>query len=195
MMKPWITPYADERHEGAFAFDGTKVFFPASTGIVENREYDVLWQPTPERPTGAVFWSEMHTGRQRQAMAEGLCQVCGKSAGSPASWLLPNLEVRLTRPNGRPFLTPTPPTCAHCVPLASTLCPNLSSHPGMTLLVKHYRPWGVFGDYVDTNGRLRQGDVQFGSERQPRVMARHLVVEVLDYRKARRLNEARGKHE
>lgn len=190
LPKPWITPYADERHEGAFAYDRIKqrIFFPPSTGVEEDRTLDVLWQPAPDRPTGQIFWREMHTVRQRQAMLERLCQVCGKpieTASTP--WLIPDIEVQVRRIRpGRPFMTNTPPTCKDCISVASGLCPVLSAHPGTEYEVAHFRLWGVFGDYVGHDGRLHQSDLQFGHSLMSRMMARHLLVEIFDFRKARR---------
>lgn len=181
LPKPWITPLQGERHAGAFTFDGQRIFFP---DLEEHREYDVLWQPTPEQATGEVVWREMHTGRQRRAMQDTLCQVCGNAIeGRPIPWLLPGVEVLVSRPRGRPFLTTTPPTCSDCAPTARTSCPVLRASPPMVLGVRHFRLWGFWGDYVDRASRkLRQGHLAMGHSELPMMMARHLVVEIFDYR-------------
>ena len=183
MIKPWITPYAGERHKGPFAFDGQRISFP---GQQEERAFGVLWQPAPENDDGEIWWKEMHTGRQRRAMVEGLCQVCGTALGkAPLSWLIPDLEVKLSRPSGRPFTTATPPTCQACVLPAQQLCPNLHRKPPLRLSVQYYRPHSVFGDLVGRDGKLVHADLPLGHADLPRMMARHLIVEVLDYRRLR----------
>jgi len=210
LTKPWITPYAGERYEGRFGFDGQQIFYAPGEG--EPRDDDgILWQPSLGRcqhpgcrmtvdqhdrweagheiDLGEIWWKEMHTGRQRDAMRGPLCQVCGTnlSEAKPLLWLLPALELMVRKPNGRPFTTSTPPICATCVDVARQQCPNLKANAPLLLQVQHYRPWGVFGDTVRTRPvqRLVQGDVQLGTEEIKRTMARHLVVEILDYRKVR----------
>lgn len=184
MQKPWITPYAGERHIGPFAYDGQRIFFPDR---VEDRELGVLWQPAPENSDGEIWWSEMHTGRQKRAMLDGLCQVCGQPMGEPPwSWLIPGVEVAVVRPRGRPFQTVTPPTCQQCVPIALSQCPNLKFYPPLLLTVNAYRPVAVYGDLVGRHGRLVRAEVALSSSSElPRIMARHLVVEIYDYRRAR----------
>lgn len=193
MKPPWITPYAAERHEGAFAFDGQRIFFPDQE---EHRELGVLWQPAPEIKQGEIWWSEMHTGRQRRAMLERLCQVCGEPITSKTTpWIIPGIEVLTARPRGRAFNTATPPTCEPCQGRALIQCPNLSSDswkgrqmpPPMLLTVRHYRPVAVFGDLVAPGGGLVQTEIPLNSSLLPRMMARHLVVEVFDYTRTRKV--------
>lgn len=180
---PWITPRSTERNEhGAFAYDGQRIFYP---GLEEDRMFGALWQPMTTDPDGETMWKEMHTFRQRACMLDRLCQVCGQAIeGVSTPWLLPALERRVPK-GGKPFLTSTPPLCEGCVPRALRQCPNLSQFPPLLLTVSRYRTWGVWGDTVVAGGRLVQGQQPVTSPLLPATMARHLVVEVFDYRRAR----------
>ena len=205
VQPPWITPRAGERHQGAFAFDGEKIFFP---DLEEDRELGVLWQPSTGRcqaprcgqlvaghdadhevDLGEVWWKEMHTGRQKRAMLDRLCQVCGQRLeGASIPWLLPGIETRSAR-GGRPFVTTTPPVCDRCVTHATQSCPNLKMYAPLLLDVRDYRVWGVWGDTVVPGppSRLTQGEISLGNDTlRPLTMARHVVVEIFNYRRARR---------
>lgn len=181
--KPWITPTDLEQFDGTFGFNGHEVMIPG----VERDADGVLWQPMGEDLDleGAVRWKDMHTGRQRQAMLEGRCQVCGQLVDRPTSWLIPGLEARAYKPNGRPFTTASPPTCEICISIAKEHCPNLNRYEPLKLTVRNWRPVAVFGDMVDRNGRHVMAEVRLGSPDLARIMARHLVVEVYDYRRVR----------
>jgi hypothetical protein len=110
-------------------------------------EFGVLWLRITSCPgVGRPRFAVMHSGRQRQAMYDLLCQVCGQPADCDdegTAWLLPNYHYdRPGWPNG--FTFAEPPTCLSCTRLARQLCPSLRRdhivvRAGTALL------WGIKG--------------------------------------------------
>lgn len=93
---------------------------------------------------GEPRYETVHALRQRRAMMDFLCQVCGRST-------LPQDEDRhlfLLRDVGRPVaegeLTTGPPVCLPCARIAVTQCPPLRrGHVAVRARLVH--PWGVAG--------------------------------------------------
>lgn len=147
-----------------------------------DRELGALWMRTLTNRSGEPQFAQINVVRQREAMLNGLCQVCGLP--TRGSWLTHEPEPR---PNGRPFTTSIPPTCHDCIKIARTICPHLSKRESRRLLVRNYRPFAVYGDVLNrvgnkvihTKGEIRLAD----TDKLHRVMGRQLTVELYDYRR------------
>jgi hypothetical protein len=88
----------------------------------------VLWNRTVMRPgQGRPRFAVIHPMRQRRAMRQLLCQVCGHPADRDERgvlWLLPDRrDVWVGWPEG--LMLAEPPVCIGCAVLAARLCPHL----------------------------------------------------------------------
>ncbi|MGE9282356.1 hypothetical protein ACP4B2_27935 [Streptomyces rochei] len=88
----------------------------------------VLWKRHVDRPgVGRPLYGKVHTGRQRRAMAELLCQVCGGPADQDdrgVLWLLEDdRESSPTWPED--LMTTHPPICLDCIRTARQQCPHM----------------------------------------------------------------------
>jgi hypothetical protein len=79
-------------------------------------------------PDGAPDFTRQHMGRQRQAVLEGLCQVCAR----PVPWSRRRLvlaalsmEVVTVNGGGRVPVVTEPWLCQRCAEFAVTVCPAL----------------------------------------------------------------------
>ncbi|RKN37632.1 hypothetical protein [Streptomyces hoynatensis] len=127
----------------------------------------------------------MHPARQRRAMLELLCQVCGGPADrNGKGWLF-----ALRRPGpaddipGWPegLLCTKPPVCGPCALLAAQHCPYL----GDPVFVRSRKPrvWGVFGGAFTPHpgGGLAAGEdghLPYGHPAAPWFLANQLAVEL-----------------
>lgn len=78
-------------------------------------------------PRGVPILGRMECGRQRLAILEGLCQVCGKVLGG---WKWSAAMGRLWTPEtkrklGDGWMRSEPPCCRRCAAIAARLCPAL----------------------------------------------------------------------
>lgn len=105
---------------------------------------DVLWSRKAERlGRGKAQFAGVHPRRQRRAMQDLLCQVCGRSADVNdlgVLWLEPitpeaPLRGEMTHP----------PVCVPCAVGAMRSCPRLRRTGAHVLRVRHPKPWGVHG--------------------------------------------------
>jgi hypothetical protein len=100
--------------------------------ITDRDPLGVLWQRVVSQPgQGQPEFGQVHSGRQRRAMRELLCQICGSPADQNelgTLWLLPDYEGYRADWPGWPerLATPEPPVCHPCAHTAVRLCPALS---------------------------------------------------------------------
>ncbi|RKN45988.1 hypothetical protein D7294_05105 [Streptomyces hoynatensis] len=146
----------------------------------------VLWARVLDGPgSGRPDFRAMHPARQRRAMLERLCQVCGHPADrNGKGWLF---ALRRPGPDeegpGWPegLLCTKPPVCEPCAHLAARLCPHLGE-PAF-VRVRKPRVWGVFGGFLTPGpgGRLvagEDGDLPYGHPQAGWFLANQLVVEL-----------------
>src|SRR5213080_2620982 len=111
---------------------------PGGTGIAfadeilsDRDRHGVLWQRVPSRPgDGRPEFGMVHSGRQRRAMRNLLCQVCAGPADRDdhgTLWLLPDHPGYHDDWPGWPerMATPEPPVCLRCARIAVAACPAL----------------------------------------------------------------------
>ncbi|WP_439943529.1 hypothetical protein [Streptomyces sp. BBFR115] len=96
--------------------------------VVSDRDSrGVLWLRRPSRPgVGKPLYGVVHPARQRLAMAQMLCQVCGHPAtfDGGALWLLEDHRADWSGwPTG--LVTTHPPICLPCVKKSREQCPHL----------------------------------------------------------------------
>lgn len=182
---PWVVEWTGEVRNDPIqsrpVSGGVEVRYPDERP--SDRVLGVLWLRTETDRTGDPQFAKLNVVRQRDAILFELCQVCGQPARG--SWLIPPSE----KVKSGPIRTATPPTCEVCVPIARRLCPQLQASQGVLLQVRHYRPWGVWGDIVELRGsRMSHGQTEvplLDQRSQRNMLGRQLVAEIFDYRKAR----------
>ncbi|KAB2344903.1 hypothetical protein [Actinomadura rudentiformis] len=112
----------------------------------------VLWRHTRTDRTGSPDWAAFNSERQRKALTDHLCQVCGQSAATDngTSWLMHALEwsMLIHHLGADRMETANPPTCQNCWPVAIKLCPSLRSQGAVAFTVSKAHPVGVVGDVV-----------------------------------------------
>ncbi|RKN43027.1 hypothetical protein [Streptomyces hoynatensis] len=148
--------------------------------------HGVLWARLTEEPGGGQpEFRCMHPARQRRAMLERLCQVCGGPADrNGKGWLF--VLGRPGREDGVPgwpegALCTKPPVCEPCAGVAVAHCPHLGE-PAF-VRVRKPRVWGVFGGFFvpGRGGRLagsEDADLPFGHPQADWFLANQLVVEL-----------------
>ncbi|MER6911190.1 hypothetical protein ABT354_05910 [Streptomyces sp. NPDC000594] len=120
----------------------------------DERSYDrdprgVLWRRIPSMPgKGKPDFGAVHSLRQRLAMANLLCQVCGKPADRDDRGVLWLLGEASDDPSSWPqgLETAHPPVCRPCATLATKACPHLRRRY-VTLRVQSWTPAGVHGAF------------------------------------------------
>ena len=81
-----------------------------------------VWEMGGTQGEGEPIFNRLHPARQRQAMLEGRCSVCGQL--TPAPWtFLGNVAD-----DGRTPAFREPPLCERCLPRALAACPGLRRH-------------------------------------------------------------------
>jgi hypothetical protein len=113
-----------------------------------DRVHGVLWKRAPSRPgIGEAEYLLMHPLRQRQAMLELLCQVCGGPADQNEQgtlWLLP--DHRGDWPDWPNRMGNTqPPLCRRCARISARTCPALRGR--FVAIRGHSTIAGVSGEY------------------------------------------------
>jgi hypothetical protein len=159
----------------------------------------VLWRRTRTDRSGTPQYALLNAVRQRTALVEHLCQVCGQSAAAAGgvAWLMHRIEwEHITAAMGgvapgrwrslhtgkghRALPTANPPTCMSCWRLAA-MCPSIRKYGAVALTVGVVRPIGVTGDvYPMDQGIPESRRVDFGEPDMDRMMARLLVAELDD---------------
>ncbi|MGS2587697.1 hypothetical protein [Streptomyces hebeiensis] len=121
-------------------------------GYADERPYDrdtdgVLWTRVPSQPgKGRPEFGKVHALRQRRAMLELLCQVCGRPADRNADgvlWLVSE-DPHDMAPLPGDLTTTHPPLCAPCAFRSTHVCPHLRSRY-VALRVRTSVPAGVQG--------------------------------------------------
>ncbi|MFI2210506.1 hypothetical protein [Streptomyces sp. NPDC020141] len=118
----------------------------------DERTYDrdprgVLWRRIPSTPgKGQPDFGAVHALRQRLAMANSLCQVCGSPADRDERGILWLLGEASDAPGSWPqgLETAHPPVCRPCATLATRACPHLRQRH-VALRVQSWTPAGVHG--------------------------------------------------
>jgi len=126
---PYITAWRDEvlQQPPVIASQSGIVYAggPADRGRGEDGLLWRLWDDI--QGSGEPQWTDVHAPRQRKAMRDFLCQVCGGPADRNEQgvlWLLEDGSDQGHRwPNG--FFTVHPPVCRPCAPIAAAHCPHL----------------------------------------------------------------------
>jgi hypothetical protein len=146
---PYVVLWSAERVTAARALtvrpDGCGLGYRGEEPRDRDRQ-GVLWARTRNAPgEGEPRFGAMHPARQRQAMVDKLCQVCGGPADRTSrGWLflLPGTDGETQSEAG---LSTKPPLCEPCARLALRHCPRLTNP--VALRVRRPRVWGVFGDH------------------------------------------------
>ncbi|MFD5029379.1 hypothetical protein ACFWM0_02950 [Streptomyces sp. NPDC058405] len=122
--------------------------------FADERPYDrdsngVLWTRTPSQPgKGRPEYGKIHPHRQRNAMEQLLCQVCGRPADRNQDgtlWLLGEDLQDPVIPTGQTgILTAHPPLCLPCAHTSVGACPHLRKQY-VALRVRHTEHAGVRG--------------------------------------------------
>jgi hypothetical protein len=183
-LVPYITAWSGERPSRTPVVAKS----PRSIGYEHERGNDrdargVLWTRCVRTPgVGEPEFGKVHPYRQRQAMRQLLCQVCGRPADRTEQghlWLMGWAE----RPFSGPESTGQPPVCLRCAGSASRVCPHLRRGL-LAVRVRQAPVVGVFG-LLHTAGR--NGPVGVGAAAllydDPRVrmlQARQLMRELRD---------------
>ncbi|MDT0445291.1 hypothetical protein [Streptomyces johnsoniae] len=146
----------------------------------------VLWARIGRAPgKGRPDFRALHSGRQRHAMLNKLCQVCGGQASRTAKgWLfLLQRSAEMTESPDWPegMLCTKPPVCRPCAALAVRHCPHLTDP--VTIRSRKPRTWGVFGGFFSPTpaGQLAShpdGCLPYGHPRAPWFLASQLIVEL-----------------
>jgi hypothetical protein len=146
----------------------------------------VLWARMSTRiGEGRPDFGGLHPARQRQAMLEMRCQVCGGPASrTRTGWLfvMPRPrhdEAPRTWPEGERMTAP--PVCEPCAAVAMLHCPHLRDP--IAIRARRVRPWGAFGGvFLPTPAGLVQlptdNVVPYRQEAARWCLASQLVVEL-----------------
>jgi hypothetical protein len=187
---PYVTAWNSERLPAR-----TKVITRPLTGIGyldetpdDRDEHGVLWRRVPSSPgVGRPEFGNIHTPRQREAMRDLLCQVCGGPADQTSEGLLWLLKDHRTDWPGWPHRmgVTEPPICLPCAQTARRHCPALRREGHVALRVTGcpvsgisgvlYRPGAVYPAATNT-GRLIM--VAFDDPVVRWVQAAHLIREI-----------------
>jgi len=163
--RTWILPgldhvsYRDQRHSDRHL------------GVIWHREQEAQRQGDP-------LWREVHSRRQRRAMLDPRCQVCGGRLFAPdLPWLFPRRLYENLQENE--LRTITPPTCEECWPLAEARCPHLRGEETVRLHVGYALPWGVMGDFFHPLKRAQRIYIPFTDNEMLRyTIAKQVVVQL-----------------
>jgi hypothetical protein len=126
-----------------------------------DREFGALWGRMPETPgLGEPLFASLNIARQRRAIAEARCSVCG---GAGQVWMAPAViweEFLAEHGPGADYETSDPPLCRACVPVAAAQCPNLSRRGFVFLAPRKWAVSGVRGYVADPHtGAYAEDDV------------------------------------
>jgi hypothetical protein len=159
-------------------------------GYADERSYDrdergVLWSRVASRPgRGRPMFGQIHSRRQRIAMAQLLCQVCGGPADRSDAgvlWLI-DADSRELLPHAEE--TAHPPVCRPCALSSVRVCPHLRSAV-TAVRVRSFAPSRVNAVvYGLTPSGPRAVDtalVAFGSPLMPYVRAHQLLMRLADF--------------
>lgn len=146
-----------------------------------------LWQSETPAASPRPMFSAVSVVRQRRAMDEGLCQVCGGgAAGRDRRFTFLAQPSYVDRDSDRVVLNQAP-VCRRCLPIARGQCPHLRDRAGRDWLlvsVGRYYACAVMGDVHDpaTGGITQQGIVLPDSNEAGVTLARQRIVAGEDWR-------------
>lgn len=150
---PEVVPYIT-RWSGEEGPDQRVVIRNGRLAYADERPYDrdstgVLWMRIPSRPgKGRPHYGKVHSLRQRLAMTELLCQVCGGPADRTPDgvlWLIgndPDEAPGTALPSD--LHTTHPPVCLPCAHQSVHACPHLR-RAYTAIRARAFHPAGVHG--------------------------------------------------
>jgi hypothetical protein len=154
--KSWTPPLIHRRGRPGLAY--------ADESYYDRDSFGVLWVRAPiipEARRGEPRFDSIHPYRQRRAMLDMLCQVCGKP---PAAGLEgPHLFLMGgERPIREGEVTASPPVCEPCALESIQACPRLRKQH-VAAIVKYTPAWGVAGirHHPVTLLPITDGDLEF----------------------------------
>ena len=159
--------YADER----FFFD--------------RDERGVLWSREPSQPgRGEPLFGKVHSLRQRLAMSQLRCQICGGPADQSADgvlWIIDSPSEDIS-PGEK---TAHPPVCRPCAHRSVIACPHLRGR-FTAVRVRCFAPVGVNGALygLSPEGRVEEVDAMaltFTDPRLPYLRAHQLIMRLTDF--------------
>lgn len=159
-------------------------------GYADERSYDrdangVLWSRMPSQPgRGEPLLGKVHSLRQRLAMAQSRCQVCGGPADRTDAGMLWLIDAHPGELRPGEEETAHPPVCRPCAIRAVRVCPHLRS--GFTAIrVRAFAPAGVtgviYGPTPTGPQAVNAAPVPFGSPLMPYVRAHQLLMRLTDF--------------
>ena len=179
---PWVAIWSGERL-GPHMLIGRYGLVPSKGERYVRREFDMWMLSGPTKREGTPDFGSTHSARQRKAMREQRCQVCGRSpseGGGQRLWTIPDQgehpKIWLEH------LVLNPPTCEQCwqyVNRTDGPCPFVAKTtvPAFTGPAK---PWGVHGTLILPSGGEQGVVVKFDHPHLPWVLGRELIMEVTD---------------
>ena len=127
MTVPYITSWSEEKVLPTAVVQRRHGIAFADETIADRDDRGILWRRVPSLPgRGRPQFGKIHTTRQRRAMRDLLCQVCGKPADTTelgTLWLIPDFRDWPGWPE-RMGCT-EPPICLPCAHTSVRLCPAL----------------------------------------------------------------------
>ncbi|WP_157880002.1 hypothetical protein [Streptomyces natalensis] len=168
-----------------------------------------LWVRCPTAPgDGQIQFGRVHPRRQRDAMWNMRCQVCGRDPDEDDRGLLwleskaPD-EIAAAHGVGAPVLTCYPPICSPCLRASTAQCPDLRKR-ATVLRVQAVRLYGVIGPHYTptSDGRLVIGTSEPSPEektfcyhdpRLPMVLAFQQLIQLEDFTIVTGTNQIGGK--
>ncbi|MGY1456362.1 hypothetical protein [Streptomyces sp. SS8] len=129
------------------ALGGGRLGFPDGDATSYGHDWrGALWaRQFPGPGKGRPQYETVHVQRQRRAMSDLLCQVCGTTTVTGA---VGERFLFLVKDVGRPVLegerTTSPPVCVPCAHIAVRECPYLA-RGHVAAWVRDAVPWGVAG--------------------------------------------------
>jgi hypothetical protein len=125
---PFVTPWSTEEVLPATVIGSPSGIRYTDETLSDRDQHGVLWRRMPSRPgQGRPLFGQMHSLRQRKAMRQLLCSVCGGPAhriNDGVLWLLRDWRGDWPGwPNG--MAATEPPVCLPCARLSIRACPAL----------------------------------------------------------------------
>ncbi|MFB9830954.1 hypothetical protein [Actinoallomurus acaciae] len=143
-LVPYIASWSSERlTEARLIADDTGIAYKRERPS-DRDDHGVLWMRHTSAPgVGTPQYKWVHPYRQRRAMGQLLCQVCGGPADRDERGIL-WLVGRAENPWSGAEMTAQPPVCLRCAVPASRACPHLRGRT-LALRVGHAPIVGVRG--------------------------------------------------
>jgi hypothetical protein len=177
LIVPWIAMWSAEL-VGPKMIETVDGWAPEPGARHVRKEHGMWMIAGPTRREGEPDFGSTHSWRQRQAMTQGLCQVCGQRHPGQMRWVIPAGGDHPTLWKDR--LALNAPVCVGCLAYARTHCPHLRQHGPLAVVpVEGATPVMVTGDLWVGPGQVRPGVmVPLRSPPTRRMVGRELVVYV-----------------